>query len=319
MGNFLKKNTDEPPAGGSIFYNYSFGFQFYFMSNSRRSFLRGAALTSVALSMPFKNELMAMAANSKPFALQLWSVKLALEKDPLAVLNQIAANGYKKIESFEGPKGMFWGMKNTEFKKVMDDLGMNIFSTHCNDTGDFKSFEQKAAAAGEIGLKYIICAYKGPQKTLDNFNQFADEFNTCGEIAKKHGLRFAYHNHDYSFVPMNGIVPMDVMMKNTDPAMVDFEMDLYWTRVAGIDPLAYMDKFPNRFKLVHVKDLVKVNTPKGQESCVIGKGTIDYKTLLPEVAKRGVQHMIVEQEHYTGSNELDAAKDDAAYMKTLNW
>ena len=289
------------------------------MSNSRRSFLRGAALTSVALSIPFKNELMAMAANSKPFALQLWSVKLALEKDPLAVLNQIAANGYKKIESFEGPKGMFWGMKNTEFKKVMDDLGMNMFSTHCNDTGDFKSFEQKAAAAGEIGLKYIICAYKGPQKTLDNFNQFADEFNTCGEIAKKHGLRFAYHNHDYSFVPMNGIVPMDVMIKNTDPAMVDFEMDLYWTRVAGIDPLAYMDKFPNRFKLVHVKDLVKTNTPEGQESCVIGKGTIDYKTLLPEVAKRGVQHMIVEQEHYTGTNELDAAKDDAAYMKTLNW
>ena len=319
LGQLLKKNTIEPPAGGSIFYNYSFGFQFYFMSNSRRSFLRGAALTSVALSMPFKNELMAMAANSKPFALQLWSVKLALEKDPLAVLNQIAANGYKKIESFEGPKGMFWGMKNTEFKKVMDDLGMNMFSTHCNDTGDFKSFEQKAAAAGEIGLKYIICAYKGPQKTLDNFNQFADEFNTCGEIAKKHGLRFAYHNHDYSFVPMNGIVPMDVMIKNTDPAMVDFEMDLYWTRVAGIDPLAYMDKFPNRFKLVHVKDLVKTNTPEGQESCVIGKGTIDYKTLLPEVAKRGVQHMIVEQEHYTGTNELDAAKDDAAYMKTLNW
>ncbi len=289
------------------------------MSNSRRSFLRGAALTSVALSIPFKNELMAMAANSKPFALQLWSVKMALYKDTMGVLKQIAANGYKKIESFEGPKGMFWGMKNTEFKKVMDDLGMNMFSTHCNETGDFKSFEQKAAAAGEIGLKYIICAYKGPQKTLDNFKQFADEFNTCGEIAKKHGIRFAYHNHDYSFVPMNGIVPQDVMMKNTDPAMVDFEMDLYWTRVAGIDPLAYMDKFPNRFKLVHVKDLVKANTPEGHESCVIGKGTIDYKTLLPEVAKRGVKHMIVEQEHYTGSNELDAARDDAAYMKTLNW
>ena len=319
MGDFLKKNTIEPPAGGSIFYNYSFRFQFYFMSNSRRSFLRGAALTSVALSMPFKNELMAMAANSKPFALQLWSVKLALYKDTMGVLKQIAANGYKKIESFEGPKGMFWGMKNTEFKKVMDDLGMNMFSTHCNDTGDFKSFEQKAAAAGEIGLKYIICAYKGPQKTLDNFNQFADEFNTCGEIAKKHGIRFAYHNHDYSFVPMNGIVPQDVMMKNTDPAMVDFEMDLYWTRVAKVNPITYMDQFPNRFKLVHVKDLVKANTPEGHESCVIGKGTIDYKTLLPEVAKRGIQHMIVEQEHYTGSNELDAARDDAAYMKTLNW
>jgi len=96
--------------------------------------------------MPFKNELMAMASKSNPFGIQLWSVKQALAKDTLGVLKQIAANGYKKIESFEGPKGMFWGMKNTEFKKLMDDLGMNIVSTHCNDTGNFKTFEQKAAA-----------------------------------------------------------------------------------------------------------------------------------------------------------------------------
>jgi sugar phosphate isomerase/epimerase len=78
-----------------------------------------------------------------------------------------------------------------------------------------------------------------------------------------------------------------------------------------------MDKHPNRFKLVHVKDLIKTAT--GHESCVIGKGTIDYKSILPQVAKRGVQHMIVEQEAYTGTNELDAAKDDAAYVKTLQW
>jgi len=283
------------------------------MSNSRRSFIRGAALTSVALSMPFKNELMAMASKSNPFGIQLWSVKQALAKDTLGVLKQIASNGYKKIESFEGPKGMFWGMKNTEFKKVLDDLGMNI----CNDTGNFKTFEQKAAAAGEIGMKYIICAFKGPQKTLDHFKKFAEEFNACGEIAKKHGLRFAYHNHDYSFKAMDGIVPQDLMMKNTDSAIVDFEMDMYWTAAAGVDPVAYMDQFPNRFKLVHVKDMTKTAT--GHESCVIGKGIIDYKTLLPKVAKRGIEHMIVEQEAYTGSNEMDSAKDNAAYVKTLKW
>jgi sugar phosphate isomerase/epimerase len=289
------------------------------MSNSRRSFLRGAALTGVALSMPFKNELMAMAANTKPFGLQLWSIKQALYKDTLGVLKQVAANGYKKIEGFDGDLGLFWGMKNTEFKKVMDDLGMNMVSSHCDNTNDFKSFELKVTQAAEIGVKYLICPHKGAQPTIDHYKKFADEFNTCGAIAKKHGIRFAYHNHDYSFVPMNGIVPQDVMMKNTDPSIVDFEMDLYWTRVAKVNPLAYMDQFPNRFKLVHVKDLVKANTPDGHESCVIGKGTIDYKSLLPEVAKRGVQHMFVEQEAYTGTNELDAAKDNAAYMKTLNW
>jgi sugar phosphate isomerase/epimerase len=80
-----------------------------------------------------------------------------------------------------------------------------------------------------------------------------------------------------------------------------------------------MDKHPGRFKLVHVKDLIKTSTPEGHESCVIGKGTIDYKSMLPKVAQNGVAHMIVEQEAYTGTNELDAAKDDAAYMKTLKW
>jgi sugar phosphate isomerase/epimerase len=116
---------------------------------------------------------------------------------------------------------------------------------------------------------------------------------------------------------MNGIVPQDVMMKNTDPALVDFEMDLYWTRVAKVNPLAYMDKYPNRFKLVHVKDLAKTAT--GIESCIIGKGTIDYKSLLPQAAAQGVKYYIVEQEAYTGTTELDCAKDDAAYLKTLNW
>jgi sugar phosphate isomerase/epimerase len=286
------------------------------MNNSRRHFLRNSALAGLAFSMPFKNELMAMAANSKPFGIQLWTVKQALYKDTMGVLKQLAAAGYKKVEGFEGDKGLFWGMKHTEFKKVMDDLGMNFVSSHCENTMDF---ERKAAQAGEIGMKYLICPHKGAQPSIDNYKKFADEFNNCGEIAKKNGLRFAYHNHDYSFIPMNGVVPQDVMMKNTDPKIVDFEMDLYWTRVAGIDPLAYMDKNPNRFKLVHVKDLVKTNTPKGHESCIIGKGTIDYKTLLPQVAKRGVQHMILEQEDYTGTNEVDAAKVDAAYVKTLNW
>jgi sugar phosphate isomerase/epimerase len=286
------------------------------MNNSRRSFLRNTALTGLALSMPFKNELMAMGGAGNSFGLQLWSVKQALYKDTMGVLKQIAADGYKKIEGFEGDLGLFWGMKNTELKKVTDDLGMKFVSSHCEIS---KDFESKAAQAAEIGMKYLICPHKGAQPSIDHYKKIADEFNACGEIAKKHGIKFAYHNHDYSFVPMNGIVPQDVMMENTNPKIVDFEMDMYWTRVAGVDPLAYMDKYPNRFKLVHVKDLVKVDNVEGHESCVIGKGTIDYKSLLPQVSKRGVKHMIVEQEAYTGTNELDAAKDDAAYMKTLNW
>ena len=201
-----------------------------------------------------------------------------------------------------------------DFKKTMDDLGMKIVSAHCDH---IKDFERKAAEAGEIGMKYLICPWVGPQKSIDDFKKFADQFNHCGEIAKKNGIRFAYHNHDYSFAAMNGIVPQDVMIQSTNPATVDFEMDMYWTVAAGVDPIAYMKKFPNRFKLVHVKDMAK--TAKGHESCVVGKGTIDYKNILPQAHQQGVNYFIVEQEEYTGTNELDAAKADASYLKTLNW
>ncbi|MEI7588453.1 MAG: sugar phosphate isomerase/epimerase [Chitinophagia bacterium] len=284
------------------------------MNHSRRNFLRQTALAGAAISLPFQNQLMAMYGRKNPFAIQLWTVKEALYKDTIGVLTHLSKSGYKQIEGFEGTKGIFWGMKNTELKKVMDDLGMSLVSSHCEINIDF---ERKAAEAAEIGMKYLICPHKGAQTSIDFFKRFSDEFNACGEITKKNGLRFAYHNHDYSFKAMNGIVPQDVMMQSTNPATVDFEMDMYWTVVAGVDPIAYMKKFPNRFKLVHVKDLAKTAT--GEESCIIGKGAIDYMTLLPEANEQGVQYYIVEQEAYTGTNELDCAKQDAAYLKTLKW
>jgi len=284
------------------------------MSNSRRNFIRQSALAGLALSLPFKNELFAMAANSKNFGIQLWTVKDALYKDSLGVFKHLAASGYKKIESFEGTKGMFWGMKNTEFKKQLNDLGMNIVSSHCDYA---TNFERKCAEAAEIGMKYLICPYIGPQKSIDDFKRYAADFNKAGEIAKKNGIRFAYHNHDYSFKPVEGQLPQDVMMANTDKSLVDFEMDIYWVTAAGLDPVAYMKKHPNRFTLCHVKDYTKI--ANGHESCILGKGTLDFKTILHEASTLGMKYYIVEQEAYTGTNELDAAKADAAYMKNLTW
>ena len=284
------------------------------MSNSRRNFLRQTALAGFALATPFSNELMAMSTNQRKFGIQLWTVKDALYKDPIAVLKHLSASGYKHIESFEGTKSMFWGMKNTEFKKLMDDLGMKIVSSHCDHTSNF---ERKCAEAAEIGMKYLICPYIGPQKSIDDFKRYADTFNKAGEIAKKQGIRFAYHTHDYSFKPVDGQLPQDIMMHDTDPALVDFEMDIYWVTAAGLDPVAYMKKYPNRFKLCHVKDYTTI--PGGHESCILGKGTIDFKKVLHEGSKLGLAYYIVEQEAYTGTNELDAAKADAAYMKKLTW
>ena len=165
-------------------------------------------------------------------------------------------------------------------------------------------------------MKYLICPYKGPQKSIDDFKKFADEFNAKGEICKKNGIRFAYHNHDYSFKAMNGEVPQDVMMKGTDASLVDFEMDMYWVVTAGEDPLAWMKKYPNRFKLCHVKDRAKGAT-EGFDSCTLGEGSIDYASILRSAKKMGMEYLIVEQEKYTGTTPIKAAQDDAAYMGKL--
>ncbi len=289
------------------------------MSTSRRDFLRSGTFAALGLSLPFagKSSLLVGLAPYKKisaFGIQLWTVKEDMGKDAKATLQKLSSYGYKQIESFEGPKGFFWGWKNTEFKKYMDDLGMNLVSAHCNNTVDF---ERKAAEAAEIGMKYLICPYKGPQKSMDDYKKFADEFNKSGEICKKNGIRFAYHNHDYSFKPINGEVPQEVMMNMTDKNLVDYEMDIYWVVAAGEDPKAWFAKHPGRFKLCHVKDLAK--TAKGHESVQIGKGTIDFASILKVGEKHGMKYHIIEQEAFTGTNPLESAEADAKYMKEFSY
>jgi len=206
-------------------------------------------------------------------------------------------------------------MKNTEFKKYMDDLGMNMVSSHCDWQ---KDFETKAAQAGEIGMKYLICPYLGSQETIDAFKAFAAKFNEAGAICKKHGLRFAYHNHGYSFKPVNGQLPQDVMIAETDPSLVDFEMDMYWVVTGGANIDDYLNKYKGRFKLCHVKDRQKGVDAKVQDaSVIIGTGSIDYPTILPKAKKAGVEYFIVEQEKFEGTTPMASAEADAKYMATL--
>jgi sugar phosphate isomerase/epimerase len=284
----------------------------------RNEFLKlsgGLALAGLASKSGFAS-LSFGEKNLKNFGIQLWSVRDDLGKDPKGVLKQLSSYGYKQIESFEGGKGIFWGMSNTEFKSYMNELGMKIISSHCDIS---KDFEKKAADAAAIGMKYLICPYKGPQKDLDAFKKFADEFNQKGEICKKNGIRFAYHNHDYSFVNMNGEMGQDVMMKNTDPKLVDFELDMYWVVAAGQDIETWLNRYPKRFRLCHVKDRKK-DAPLTEKdaSVVVGTGSIDYPKILKTAKKQGMEYYIVEQEKWEGTTPMQAAQADAVYMKTLS-
>jgi sugar phosphate isomerase/epimerase len=293
------------------------------MNNKRRAFLKlgtnlvaGMALAPVACKLMPKDDAAEEAAKKiKEFGLQLYTLREDMPKDPKGVLRQVASFGYKQIESYEGQQGMFWGMSNTGFKKYMDELGMTLVSSHCDIN---KDFERKAGEAAAIGMKYLVCPWKGPQTSIDAFKKFADEFNQKGEICKKNGIRFAYHNHDYSFKPIDGQLGQDVMMTNTDPALVDYELDMYWVAAAGENIEAWLKKYKNRFRLCHIKDRSKTpGTDNGKNSVNLGTGAIDWSKVLKAARANGMQYFIVEQEAYAGTTPLKAVEANAAYMKGL--
>lgn len=284
------------------------------MAISRRQFLINAGLMTAGTALAQCG--LAGSAAANPFGIQLYTLRDIIGGDTKGVLKQLAGFGYKFVEGYEGEKGLFWGMTNKEFKSYMDSIGMSMVSSHFDMN---KDLETKAAQAGEIGMKYLICPWLGPQKTLDDYKKAADAFNKAGEVCKKNGLRFAYHNHGYSFEQLEGQYPQDVMMKNTDASLVDFEMDIYWVVTAGQDPEAWLKKYPNRWTLCHVKDRGKNFKAGDPDASVdLGTGTIDFNKIVKTAKAAGMKYYIVEQERYDNGPSIKAAEVNAAYMKKLN-
>jgi sugar phosphate isomerase/epimerase len=244
------------------------------------------------------------------FGLQLYSARDVIGADPKRILKEIAGFGYKKIESYQGPQGIFWGMKPKEFKGYMDELGMTIVSSHADTT---KDLEKLAGEAAEAGLSYILQPHIGPQKSIDEWKKRADEFNKRGEICNKAGVRFGYHNHDYSFKEMKGQIPQEILLDNTDKSLVVFELDLMWIEVPQYDTASHLEKYAGRYDLCHVKDFVR--EPK-VESTDLGKGILDYPKLLKLASDSGITQFIVEQEAYP-EPVMKCIENDAEYMKRL--
>ena len=286
------------------------------MSITRRKFLQTGSLLTAAGLMNL-NKVFAGNAVLKNYGLQLWTVKEDMAKDPQGVLKQVASFGYTQIESFEGGKGMFWGITPADFKKYVSSLGMTAVSSHCNDIYK-ESFEKKAADSAEAGLKFLISPSESGAKTIDDYKKLANRFNECGAICKKNGLLFGYHNHDAIFKPIDNQIPMELLLDSTDKDTVVFEMDIYWVVTAGADPVAYLKKYKNRFRLGHVKDRIK-NASEHDASCILGEGSIDFPKILDEAKEKGMEYFIVEQENYENTTPLLAAKADADYLKNFRF
>jgi len=286
------------------------------MSYSRRSFLKKSGLMASGLaigSLPFLKACNSSeAGQNQPFGIQLYTLRDIIADDPRDILKQLSEFGYQQIESYDGPMGIYWNMGHTGFKEYLDELGMTMISSHANVS---ENFEQKVDEAAEIGVEHLIAPWVGPQETLDDFRKIADQFNELGQIANRAGIRFAYHNHDYSFQQLEGEYPQDILMQGTDPELVDFQLDIYWVAAAGEDPVTWIKKYPNRFISSHVKDLS--NDGGEPESVVLGTGTINFTHILKIAKENGMKHFIVEQEAYTGTTPIDAARENANYMKEL--
>jgi len=279
---------------------------------NRRHFVKQSSLLAAGAALGLNN----CAKPVGEFGIQLYTLRDIIGKDPKGVLKSLASFGYKQAEGYEGPMGLFWGMGHKEFKSYMDSLGMKFISSHFNMN---KDLETKAAQAGEIGMKYLICPYLGKQKTLDDYKKAADSFNKAGEVCKKNGLRFAYHNHGYTFEAVDGEFPQDILMQACDPSLVDFEMDIYWVITAGQDAEAWLKKYPKRWTLCHVKDRGKdFPANEANASVVLGTGSIDFPRILKTAKAQGMKYYIVEQERYDNTTSIKAAEDDAAYMKKLS-
>jgi sugar phosphate isomerase/epimerase len=304
------------------------------MITNRRTFLKQSSLAGLSafvhpdLSEIFKGE-------KAKFGIQLWSVKEDMAKNPKETLKKLASFGYNQIESYGGAKGIFWGMKPKEFLQFTSSLGLDVFGSHFDpqlsvDSSKWDDFKALAESAAEGGLKFLVNPFVGMLKTKDEYYKISDTFNKQGELCKALGLKFAYHNHHYSFKDHEGELPQDIMMRNTDPELVDFELDIYWAAEAGQDNIEWIKKYPNRFTLYHIKDMHKkhikdqiAKTHKPDPywgldiSCVLGTGILDVPAIIKEAKIGGAKYFSVEQEFFFKSQPMVDARKDAAYLRKI--
>lgn len=280
------------------------------MRSSRREFVKMAGAAAAIVVGAVKADAVGL---NMPVGLQLYSVRELLPKDFDGTLKQLHGMGYGVVEA-----AGYYNKTAAEWKHAMDQAGLRCISTH-HPLGMLKGHEDELIEYGkQIGLEYMICsspmhrdpAAHGPM-TLDDWRWVADEFNRIGAKVKAAGMQFGYHNHVGEFQQENGVVFYDELLKQTDPKLVILEMDCGWVTAAGRNPVEWLSKTPERFPLLHVKDMAK--GPDGKwHSVVMGKGVVDYHPILK--AATGLKQYFIEQEEFKG-DALSELHQDAEYMQ----
>ncbi|MBK0381009.1 sugar phosphate isomerase/epimerase family protein [Mucilaginibacter segetis] len=287
--------------------------------STRRSFLAQAGLLSAGVLLAPK---LASAKTKNGPGLQLYSLRDQLPKDVKGVIAKIAQAGYKEVETFGYSKqNGFWGLDAKAFSNLLKANGLKTPSGHYGldqyfGSGKMDDFDSYIDAALATGQTYIVVPSLNHNfiKTAEDFKTIAGKLNAAAEICKKHGLKLGYHNHNFEWKEVGGTTFYDTVLNNTDPKLVNMEMDIYWVVRAGQDPVAIFEKHPGRFAMVHIKDMDKTNHNLNTE---IGSGTIDFKTILSKAKLAGIKHYIVEQENYINIDPYKSIAQSCTYMKNV--
>ncbi|MEZ2415028.1 sugar phosphate isomerase/epimerase family protein [Muriicola sp. E247] len=258
--------------------------------------------------------------------LALYTVREDMNVDAKETLKAVADAGYLNIEAAGYEDGNFYGMSPTDFKSLLQELGLNPVSTHQGSV-TLENAEQMMADVKAAGFEYFVVpvppmglfTYDDSTNTLGMTGgavNLTEIINEMGKKANKAGLKLLYHNHDFEFMEdEDGVVPIDYMLENTDPEYVNFQMDLFWVTKAGADPVAYFEKYPGRFKAWHVKDMDEQG-----RFAPVGKGSIDFKRILAQKELSGMEYYFVEQDMtFDGLKPLDAIRISYQALKEIGF
>jgi len=257
---------------------------------------------------PATTEAVPMANMLERIGLQLYTVRGLMRDDVAGTLKQVADVGYKEVE-FAG----YFDHSPADIKGMLDELGLVSPAVHVGYDLLRDSLDGVLEAAKTIGHQYIVCPWLTPeQRAMDAYRQHAVFFNEVGAACKAAGIQFTYHNHDFEFEEMDGVIPYDVLLEETDPERVQMELDLFWITKGGHDPLAYFARYPGRFPLCHVKDMTAAG-----DMVAVGEGTIDFAAIFKQSEQAGLIHYFVE--HDNPGDAIQSIQTSYAHLKALHF
>ena len=306
-------------------------------NHSRRDFLRlsavGAlgmvALSQVACRNKGTGAGQQKAADPKSFGvgLQLYTIRDAMAVDVPGSLKQVSDMGYKYVELAGYADGMFYGYEPAEFKKLVEDLGMEVLSSHTQVEAagiTLDNAQKMAEDHAKLGVKYCIQPWVVPEArtSIASYQKMAADWNQVGAIMKESGIVFGYHNHNFEFDTVDGKVPFfDVFMVELDKDLVTMELDMFWTTKAGHNPVDIFNKYPGRFQLFHMKDMFTNEAPffttvGVEDFAPVGAGVIDFKAILAAKEIAGMKYIIVEQDRSKENKPFDDIKTSITNLTT---